>query len=140
MRSFGDSQATTGFSVSEPGLTARNLPPAVKIFPSAQTGVAVAESDCPVKLQRFLPVRGSCAVRSPGPCTSTSSTPAFLEALAPRAALLSCGRNNRFGHPALQTLASLSRLRIPVFRTDLRSDVGFALTRDHLFLFERGVP
>jgi competence protein ComEC len=70
----------------------------------------------------------------------TSSTPAFLEALAPRAALLSCGRNNRFGHPALQTLANLSRLRIPVFRTDLRSDVGFALTRDHLFLFERGVP
>ncbi len=70
----------------------------------------------------------------------TSSTPAFLEALSPRAAILSCGRNNRFGHPAPATIASFSRLKIPVFRTDLRSDVGFAVTREHLLLFERGIP
>ncbi len=70
----------------------------------------------------------------------TSSTPAFLEALSPRAAILSCGRNNRFGHPAPATIANLSRLKIPVFRTDLRSDVGFAVTREHLLLFERGIP
>ncbi|MGH9442860.1 MAG: DNA internalization-related competence protein ComEC/Rec2, partial [Thermoanaerobaculia bacterium] len=70
----------------------------------------------------------------------TSSTPAFLEALSPRAALISCGRNNRFGHPAARTMETLARLRIPAFRTDLRSDVGFAVTAAHLFLFERGIP
>ena len=70
----------------------------------------------------------------------TSSTPAFLAALAPRAALLSCGRNNRFGHPAPQTMETFARLRIPVFRTDLRSDVGFGVTARHLLLFERGLP
>ena len=70
----------------------------------------------------------------------SSSTPDFLRALAPKAAILSCGRNNRFGHPAPQTLAALSALRIPLFRTDLRSDVGFAVTRDHLFLFAREMP
>ncbi len=69
----------------------------------------------------------------------SSSTPEFLGALGPREALLSCGRNNRFGHPSEQTMATLARLRIPVFRTDLRSDVGFDVTRDHLFLFERGI-
>jgi competence protein ComEC len=69
----------------------------------------------------------------------SSSTVAFLNALSPKAAILSCGRNNRFGHPAAQTLDSFARLRIPLFRTDLRSDVGFAVTPGHLMLFERGL-
>ena len=35
----------------------------------------------------------------------TSSTPAFLEAVASRMAVISCGVRNRFGHPAPDTLA-----------------------------------
>ncbi len=52
-----------------------------------------------------------------------STTPAFLDAVCPRLALLSCGRENRFGHPAPETLATLAARRIPVYRTDLASDV-----------------
>ncbi len=70
----------------------------------------------------------------------TSSRPDFVEAFAPRAALLSCGRRNRFHHPAPETLATLRRLGIPVFRTDVRSDVGFLVTPAHLFVRERGRP
>jgi competence protein ComEC len=56
-----------------------------------------------------------------------STTAEFLEAVSPRAALLSCGRENRFGHPAPQTLAVLAARGVPVFRTDIESDVGFEL-------------
>jgi competence protein ComEC len=51
-----------------------------------------------------------------------STTPTFLDAVCPKAALLSCGRENRFGHPAPETLRALGQAHIPVFRTDLESD------------------
>jgi competence protein ComEC len=70
----------------------------------------------------------------------TSSSAEFLRAFSPRAALLSCGRENRFHHPSPQTVESFARARIPLFRTDLCSDVGFFVTPRHLHLFERGLP
>ena len=70
----------------------------------------------------------------------TSSGEDFVAAFAPRAALLSCGRRNRYHHPSIETMRTFARLRVPVFRTDLRSDVGILLTPEHLFLRERGRP
>jgi competence protein ComEC len=70
----------------------------------------------------------------------TSSGADFVSAFAPRAALLSCGRRNRFHHPSPETLSTFRRLGVPVFRTDLRSDVGILLTEEHLFVRERGRP
>lgn len=70
----------------------------------------------------------------------TSSGADFVSAFAPRAALLSCGRRNRFHHPSPETLATFARLGVPLFRTDLRSDVGILLTPEHRFLRERGRP
>jgi len=43
---------------------------------------------------------------------------AFLDAVAPRAAIISVGRNNLFGHPAPETLAELADHGIHVLRTD----------------------
>jgi competence protein ComEC len=37
--------------------------------------------------------------------SSTSSTPAFLDAVAPRVALVQAGYRNRFGHPAPEVAA-----------------------------------
>ena len=42
---------------------------------------------------------------------------AFVGAVAPRAAVISVGRSNRFGHPSLETLAQLGSA--DVYRTDL---------------------
>ena len=42
----------------------------------------------------------------------------FLEAVSPRAAVISAGRNNRFGLPAEETLGFLARRSIEVWRTD----------------------
>ncbi|MGE5414764.1 MAG: ComEC/Rec2 family competence protein, partial [Syntrophomonadaceae bacterium] len=53
----------------------------------------------------------------------TATTEEFVAAARPRLALVSCGRRNRFGHPAPETLETLAGLGVPVLRTDERSDV-----------------
>jgi competence protein ComEC len=68
-----------------------------------------------------------------------ATTPAFLAAVCPRAALLSCGRGNRFGHPSPETLRVLADARVPVFRTDLASDVRMDLLPAATRLFLRGL-
>src|SRR5581483_10946910 len=47
-----------------------------------------------------------------------SSSPEFLSAVHPRYAIISVGRHNHFGHPALRTLAILTRFKATIFRTD----------------------
>jgi competence protein ComEC len=49
---------------------------------------------------------------------ATSSTLAFLMAVRPRWAVISCGRNNRYGHPDASTLARLRMVGARVARTD----------------------
>jgi competence protein ComEC len=51
-----------------------------------------------------------------GSRTSTSSE--LLNAWRPSVALISCGRGNRFGHPAMEVLDRLSAIGAAVFRTD----------------------
>ena len=48
----------------------------------------------------------------------TSSTEAFLRALGPAHAVISCGVNNRFGFPHSEVLGRLDRLGVTVWRTD----------------------
>jgi competence protein ComEC len=69
----------------------------------------------------------------------TSTTSSFVQAVAPRVAILSCGRENRFGHPALETLRTLASRRVPVFRTDRLSDVRVELGPEATRLVWRGV-
>jgi competence protein ComEC len=48
----------------------------------------------------------------------TSNGAALLDAVRPRWALVSCGRENRFGHPHREVLDRLRARRIPLRRTD----------------------
>jgi competence protein ComEC len=48
----------------------------------------------------------------------TSSSVEFLEAWRPQIAIISCGRGNRFGHPAPEVLRRLEAIGATVFRTD----------------------
>ena len=50
--------------------------------------------------------------------SSTSSSPAFLDACAPQYAVISCGEDNSYGHPHRETLAALEERDITYFRTD----------------------
>jgi competence protein ComEC len=58
----------------------------------------------------------------------TSTTPAFLEAVDPTVAMISCGVRNRFGHPAPRTLATLAASPARVYRTD--QDGSITVTTD----------
>jgi len=46
------------------------------------------------------------------------TTPEFVAAVHPRYAIISVGRDNLFGHPAPQTLATLERASARIYRTD----------------------
>lgn len=48
----------------------------------------------------------------------TSSCSEFLDAVDPQYAVITCGKNNEYGHPHKETMESLSERNIPVFRTD----------------------
>jgi competence protein ComEC len=48
----------------------------------------------------------------------TSSTPAFLEAVSPRIAVVSVGRDNTYGHPSTEVMQRLLALGATVLRTD----------------------
>lgn len=50
--------------------------------------------------------------------SSTSSTPEFMKAVSPRYAVISCGKNNDYGHPHKETMDLLKKLGIKALRTD----------------------
>jgi competence protein ComEC len=67
----------------------------------------------------------------------TSSSPAFVAAVAPREAVISTGCRNRFGHPHPSTLATLSAAGARVWRTD--RDGAVVVTTDGEKLEARSV-
>ena len=50
--------------------------------------------------------------------SSTSTCDAFLDAVAPTYAVISCGTGNSYGHPHAETLNKLRAAGVKMFRTD----------------------
>ena len=44
--------------------------------------------------------------------------------MAPEAAVISCGADNRYGHPARQTLDRLRKAGVKIYRTDLNGEIA----------------
>lgn len=57
--------------------------------------------------------------------SKTSSISDFVAAVSPTFAVISAGRNNRYGHPHLQTLETLRRYNSDILRTDIDGDIKF---------------
>ncbi|MDR3793023.1 MAG: ComEC/Rec2 family competence protein [Terracidiphilus sp.] len=51
--------------------------------------------------------------------SKTSTTPEFLKRVAPQWAVISCGRRNRYGHPAMPTLEELEQAHVRTASTDI---------------------
>jgi competence protein ComEC len=64
-----------------------------------------------------------------------SSTPAFLAAVRPSIAIISCGLHNLFGHPSPRTLAALHAVGASIYRTDL--DGGISIGTNGASIFAR---
>ena len=61
----------------------------------------------------------------------TSTSPAFLSAVDPSIAVISCGVRNRFGHPHPNTMRTLARIPT-VYRTDLDGAVTLVTDGDQV--------
>ena len=55
--------------------------------------------------------------------SSTSSCDSFISAVLPQIAVISCGLNNDYGHPHRQTLDTLEKYEITVYRTDQSGNI-----------------
>jgi competence protein ComEC len=60
----------------------------------------------------------------------TSTTQAFLDAAAPRDAVVSVGRGNTFGHPRYEVIERIAEARTKLYRTDEFGLTTFLLGRD----------
>ncbi len=57
---------------------------------------------------------------------STSSSVRFLNAVSPKYAVISCGKENSYGHPHTETIDTLNKLGIKYFRTDKVGNIVFS--------------
>ena len=73
---------------------------------------------------------------------SDASSEAWLEAVQPKTAVISCGKNNDYGHPAPQTLSRLQAAGTEILRTDQRGDIMLVVQCDGSYALtnEDGVP
>ena len=55
--------------------------------------------------------------------SSTSSTDILLDRAGPEAAVISCGKNNKYGHPHIETLEKLLKRNIKMYRTDKQGTI-----------------
>ena len=53
----------------------------------------------------------------------TATSAAFLTAVNPKVAVISCGKGNRYGHPHEQTLQRLKEYGVTILRTDINGDI-----------------
>ncbi|MBU8730309.1 DNA internalization-related competence protein ComEC/Rec2 [Cytobacillus oceanisediminis] len=57
--------------------------------------------------------------------SKTSTTESFLAAVKPRIAVISAGRNNRYGHPHNDVMGRLKDINVHVLRTDKQGAVNY---------------
>ncbi len=60
--------------------------------------------------------------------SKSASSPAFIHHIHPLLALISCGANNRYGHPASQTLQTLNQEGVNIFDTPHHGAVSLKFT------------
>lgn len=55
--------------------------------------------------------------------SNSSTSPAFLKAVAPKYAVISSGKDNKYGHPTQGTLQKLQQSKIITYRTDQKGTI-----------------
>ena len=85
------------------------------------TGDLTAQAEYRLLSLHTLPQASVLVAGHHGAATSTSG--ALLRAVRPEAVFISAGADNRFGHPAAQTLARIRQSGAAVYRTDLSGTI-----------------
>ncbi|MGM8364640.1 DNA internalization-related competence protein ComEC/Rec2 [Virgibacillus sp. W0181] len=71
--------------------------------------------------------------------SNTSTDPSFIKKVKPQAALISVGKNNRYGHPTNEVIQTLEDSNITIFRTDKHGAVQF-FYRNNIGTFRTYLP
>jgi len=87
-----------------------------------------------------LPLRPVSILKVPHHGSKTSSDSSWIAALHPRVALVSCGEENRFGHPDRATVGRYLRSGARVFRTDQEGAIRVTLTAAGALISTRAHP
>ncbi|XMB65214.1 MBL fold metallo-hydrolase [Cellulosilyticum sp. ST5] len=51
------------------------------------------------------------------------SSDAFIKAIAPKYAVICCGKDNKYGHPHKETTTTLSKYKVTTYRTDISGTI-----------------
>lgn len=102
---------------------------------ATSAAVALLTADIEARSEAELLARDGARLRAdvllvPHHGSKTSSTPAFLDAVAPRIALLPAGYRNRFRHPNPAVMERYAARGIEVWRTDLDGALRVELPAD----------
>ncbi len=62
--------------------------------------------------------------------SNSSTTDAFLDNVNPKYAVISCGKNNNYGHPHDEVIEKLKIRGITYYRTDERGNIVFNVTKE----------
>jgi competence protein ComEC len=87
------------------------------------TGDATSETERIVLAENSKDILKSQILKVAHHGSHTSTSPLFIEAVAPLYALISDGKNNKYGHPHEDTLSTLSNFGTEIFRTDILGDI-----------------
>ncbi|HMI31489.1 MAG TPA: DNA internalization-related competence protein ComEC/Rec2 [Candidatus Limnocylindrales bacterium] len=96
------------------------------------------EHDAELALLPF--VEAASVMKVPHHGSKTSSDSAWVAATKPRIALISCGEDNRFGHPDRATVGRYLRSGARVFRTDQEGAIRVTMTAGGAFVSTRAHP
>lgn len=85
--------------------------------------------DASFYLEKYLLTKGSVGevdiLKVSHHGSASASSEVFLQAVSPRAAIISVGENNKFNHPSLTILERLKKLAITTYRTDSLGTIVF---------------
>lgn len=68
--------------------------------------------------------------------SSTSSSLKFLKSVKPKYAVISCGKNNKYGHPHTEIISRLKKIGATVLRTDISGTIVIESDGDNVKLSE----
>lgn len=68
--------------------------------------------------------------------SSTSTSDSFLAAASPSIAVISCGKDNSYGHPHNVTLEKLNGIQAIIYRTDLEGTIVLSSDGESIFKYE----
>ena len=82
-----------------------------------------------LSIMAAVSVLASCG-SAPSKVAKNSTSNEFLQKVQPKQTVISCGKQNRYGHPHLETIHRLQTYRTKIYRTDRSGAIIFFKRRD----------